>query len=85
MERQAKHLYEKMVDFKRFATILLAAGVFFYLGIIIPSTTKNTMELNIMSLASIAFLAFSIFLFSRSKKYKKELLELDDAKELMKK
>jgi NhaP-type Na+/H+ or K+/H+ antiporter len=81
MERQAKHLYEKMVDFKRFATILLAAGVFFYLGIIIPSTTKNTTELNIMSLASISFLAFSIFLFSRSKKYKKELLELDDAKE----
>jgi uncharacterized membrane protein YfcA len=81
MEKQAKHLYEKMVDFKRFATIMLAAGVFFYLGTIIPSTTKSNLDLNIMSLASLFFLAVSIILFFRSKKYKKDLHELDDAQE----
>ncbi|MDP4154175.1 MAG: YrhC family protein, partial [Bacillota bacterium] len=33
MKNEAKQLYEKMVDLKRFAVILLAAGVFFYLGV----------------------------------------------------
>ncbi|MDQ6599745.1 YrhC family protein [Bacillus salipaludis] len=29
MKIQTKYLFEKMVDFKRFATVLLAVGVFF--------------------------------------------------------
>jgi hypothetical protein len=83
MEKQAKYLFEKMVDFKRFATIFLAAGVFFYLGIIIPS---NHNHLNIMSLVSISFLVVSIILFTRSKKFRRELLEHEDGHEyLMKK
>ncbi|HJV18000.1 MAG TPA: YrhC family protein [Bacillales bacterium] len=81
MEKRAKHLYEKMIDYKRFATIMLAAGVFFYLGTIIPSTTKSNFDLNIMSFASLFFLAVSIILFFRSKKYRKDLLELDDTQE----
>jgi NhaP-type Na+/H+ or K+/H+ antiporter len=81
MEKQAKQLYEKMVDFKRFATIMLAAGVFFYLGTIIPSTTKSNFDLNIMMIASLFFLAVSIILFFRSKKYRKDLNELDDTQE----
>jgi NhaP-type Na+/H+ or K+/H+ antiporter len=81
MEKQAKQLYEKMVDFKRFATIMLAAGVFFYLGTIIPSTTKSNFDLNIMMIASLFFLAVSIILFFRSKKYRKDLHELDDTQE----
>ena len=86
MENQAKHLYEKMVDLKRFATIFLSAGVFFYLGIIIPSNQSNHLNLNIMGLASITFLVVSILLFTGSKKYRQELLEHDDAQEyLMKK
>ncbi|MEH7887148.1 YrhC family protein, partial [Bacillus sp. JJ1609] len=28
----AKQIYEKMVDYKQFATVLLTVGVFFYLG-----------------------------------------------------
>lgn len=79
MDKQAKHLYEKMVDFKRFATIFLAAGVFFYLGIIIPSNQNN--HLNSMCLASISFLVVSIILFTRSKKFSLELLEHEDSQE----
>jgi NhaP-type Na+/H+ or K+/H+ antiporter len=85
MEKQAKRLYEKMVDFKRFATIFLAAGVFFYLGIIIPNQ-NNHLNLNIMILASISFLGVSIILFIQSKKLRQELLEHEDGQEyLMKK
>jgi NhaP-type Na+/H+ or K+/H+ antiporter len=86
MEKQAKYLYEKMVDLKRFATIFLAAGVFFYLGIIIPSNQSNHLNLNIMSLASITFLVVSILLFTGSKKCRQKLLDHEEGQEyLMKK
>ncbi len=55
MKQDSKVLYDKMVDFKRFAVLLLAVGVFFYLGVIIPSETKTGMDLNIMVISSIHF------------------------------
>ncbi|WML45476.1 YrhC family protein [Neobacillus sp. PS3-40] len=86
MESKAKHLYEKMIDFKRFATIMLAVGVFFYLGIIIPSATTSMMDLNIMILASMSFLALSILFFTKSKHFRLKLTELEEGQEyLMKK
>lgn len=77
MESQTKKLYEKMIDYKRFATILLATGVFFYLGVIIPSVAKRTMDLDIMILASLSFLAVSILLFTRSKQIKQRLQDIE--------
>lgn len=81
LKSQAKLLYEKMIDFKRFAVSVLAAGVFFYLGAIIPSASKNTMDLNIMTISSLALLMFSIVLFILSKQYRQKLLELDEGQE----
>lgn len=81
LKSQAKLLYEKMIDFKRFAITVLAAGVFFYLGAIIPSESKNTMDLNIMSISSMALLMLSIVLFIRSKHYRQKLMELDEGQE----
>lgn len=83
MKNQAKHLYEKMVDFKRFAVIALAAGVFFYLGVIIPAETKNAMDLNIMTISSLSFLALSIRLFFQSRKHRQKLMELDEGQEYL--
>ncbi|XJZ26307.1 YrhC family protein [Bacillota bacterium Lsc_1132] len=83
MKNQAKQLYEKMVDYKRFAVTVLAAGVFFYLGVIIPADTKTTIDLNIMTLSSIAFLAVSIGLFIRSKQYRQKLMELEEGQEYL--
>jgi NhaP-type Na+/H+ or K+/H+ antiporter len=86
VKQQAKSLYEKMVDFKRFATILLAVGVFFYLGLIIPSDTKSEMDVNIMVLSSLSFLALSILFFIQSKQCQIKLSEMDEGQDyLMKK
>jgi predicted MFS family arabinose efflux permease len=85
MKNQAKQLYEKMVDLKRFAIILLAAGVFFYLGVIIPSDTKNTMDVNIMIIASTAFIAVSLLLFINEKLCRKKLLAMEEDNEILKK
>ncbi|MDP4104838.1 MAG: YrhC family protein [Bacillota bacterium] len=85
MKNEAKQLYEKMVDLKRFAVILLAAGVFFYLGVIIPSATKSTMDVNIMIIASTAFIAVSLLLFINEKLCRKKLLALEESDEILKK
>jgi hypothetical protein len=84
MNQSAKQLYEKMVDYKRFAVILLAVGVFLYLGVVLPTGTKAVMELNIMMCASSILLAGSIFFFSYSKAYKTKLLDIDEDEEYMK-
>jgi hypothetical protein len=85
MKNQAKQLYEKMVDLKRFAVILLAAGVFFYLGVIIPSDTKSTMDVNIMVIASTTFIAISLLLFINVKHCREKLLEMEEDNEILKK
>ena len=78
MDKQVKNLYEKMVDFKQFAVVLLAVGVFFFLGVIIPSDTKSEMDINIMMISSMSFLAFSIFLFIQSKQCQLKLMDMED-------
>lgn len=78
MKNQAKQLYEKMVDLKRFAIILLAAGVFFYLGVIIPTQTKSTMDINIMMIASTAFIAISLLLFINARSCREKLIEMEE-------
>lgn len=85
MKNQTKLLYEKMIDLKRFAVVLLAAGVFFYLGVILPSDTKTTMDLNIMMIASTSFIAVSLLLFIQVKQCRAKLLELDDNEDYLQK
>ncbi|MEH7414045.1 YrhC family protein [Neobacillus drentensis] len=78
MKQQTRVLYEKMVDFKRFGTVLLAVGIFFYLGVIIPVEAKTELELNLMVLSSATFIAFSILFFIQAKQCQSKLLEMDD-------
>jgi hypothetical protein len=86
MKTHAKQLYEKMVDYKRFAIALLAVGAFFYLGVIIPQEAKEAFSLNIMAASSAVFLAGSIYFFSVSRKLRSKLSEMDEGEEfLMKK
>ncbi|WP_342432395.1 YrhC family protein [Neobacillus sp. FSL H8-0543] len=81
MKQHSKFLYDKMVDFKRFAVLLLAVGVFFYLGVIIPSETKTEMDLNIMMLSSMSFLAVAILFFIQSKKCELKLNEMENGQD----
>ncbi|WP_254842618.1 YrhC family protein [Bacillus sp. MRMR6] len=82
LEQRAKKLAEKMADFRRFAIILLAVGVFFYLGVIIPSD-KSEMDLNIMMMASMSLLAISIFLFIQAKKCQLKLMDMEEGNDQM--
>ena len=78
MDKQTKKIYEKMVDFRQFAVVLLAVGVFFFLGVIIPSDFKSEMDVNIMMIASMSFLAVSILLFIQSKQCQIKLSDMED-------
>jgi NhaP-type Na+/H+ or K+/H+ antiporter len=78
MKNKAKILSEKMVDFKSFAVILLTVGVFFYLGVIIPTDIKNELDQNIMIICSTSFLAVSILFFIESKKCQLKLMDIED-------
>lgn len=78
MDKQTKKIYEKMVDFRQFAVVLLAVGVFFFLGVIIPSDSKSEMDVNIMMIASMSFLAVSILLFIQSKQCQIKLMDMED-------
>lgn len=79
MDKQTKSLKDKMVDFKQFAVVLLAVGVFFYLGVIIPSDAKTEMDINIMMISSASFLAVSIFLFIQSKQCQLKLMDNENS------
>jgi predicted MFS family arabinose efflux permease len=78
VDQKTKKIYEKMVDFKQFAVVLLAVGVFFFLGVIIPSDTKSEMDVNIMMIASMSFLAISILFFIQSKQCQLKLNDMED-------
>lgn len=83
MNGHVKDLYGKMVDYKRFAIVLLTVGVFFFLGVILPSAAKTEMELNIMIIGSLAFLAASILFFTFSKQCEMKLLDMEEDPENM--
>jgi predicted MFS family arabinose efflux permease len=78
VDKQTKSLNEKMVDFKQFAIVLLAVGVFFFLGVIIPSDSKSEMDVNIMMISSMSFLAVSILFFIQSKQCQLKLMDMED-------
>jgi NhaP-type Na+/H+ or K+/H+ antiporter len=83
IDLDAKQLYEKMIDFKQYGTVLLAVGVFFYLGTIIPSETKVMTDIYIATGASVSFLAGSVSFFSISKKFRNQLIETEEGQELL--
>ncbi|PLT35241.1 hypothetical protein CUU64_04205 [Bacillus sp. V5-8f] len=68
-----------MVDFQRFAVTLLCVSVFFYLGTVIPSEGKTVFTTYIMMGVTVLFLVGSITFFMLSRKYKKILLDQDEA------
>lgn len=78
MDKQTKNIYEKMVDFRQFGVVLFAVGVFFFLGVIIPSDSKSEMDVNIMMIASMSFIAVSILLFIQSKQCQLKLMDMED-------
>lgn len=73
-----KQMTEKMVDYKRFAIVLLAVGVFFYLGVIIPTENKTQVYNEVMMAMTAILLSSSIFFFTKSKKYQQKINQIDN-------
>jgi hypothetical protein len=86
MKIEAKNIYEKMIDFHRFASVLLAIGVFFYFGMIIPQETATAVTKLVSAGGSMIALVLSILFFYGSKKLRKKLEDSEEGQEyLMKK
>jgi len=78
MEKTLKDLSGKLADYKRFAIVLLAVGVFFYLGVIIPAVHEVKWHDEAMAITSVLTLGTSIFFFAKVKKYKKMISDMTD-------
>jgi glucose uptake protein GlcU len=78
MKQTAKQLAEKIIDYSRFATVMLAVGGFFYLGVIIPSDLRTEQDLYVMMFASTGFLIGSLIFFYQAKQCRKKLAEMED-------
>ena len=63
--QKAKRYYEKMVDYKQFARVMIALSAFLYLGVIIPTVEKNQTDLIIMMTVTTIFLIGSILFLIR--------------------
>ena len=81
--QKAKGYYEKMVDYKQFARVMLALSAFLYLGVIISSVEKSQTDLILMMSVTTIFLVGSIFFLIRSKAYYQKLLNMEDGQEFL--
>ena len=81
--QKAKRYYEKMVDYKQFARVMLALSAFLYLGVIIPSVEKNQTDLIILMSVTTIFLVGSILFLIRSKSYYHKLLNMEEGQEFL--
>jgi len=80
---QAKEYYEKMVDFKQYAKVMLAISAFFYLGVLLPTIDKSQMEVIMMMIITTVFLVGAVFFLMRSKSYYKKLLETEEGQDFL--
>jgi hypothetical protein len=81
--QKAKQYYEKMVDYKQYARVMIAVSAFLYLGVIIPSVEKNQTDLIMMMTVSTIFLVGSILFLIRSKSYYQKLLDTEEGQEFL--
>jgi len=81
--QKAKQYYEKMVDFKQYARVMIAISAFLYLGVVIPSVEKNQTDLILMMVITTVFLLGSILFLIGSKSYYKKLLDMEEGKEFL--
>lgn len=74
-ELSLKALKEKVVDYTRFAHVLLSLGVFMFLGVVIPDPEKGAFEVNLAMIMSVIFLAGSFFFYYKSSRINQKMLD----------
>ncbi|MFD1736670.1 YrhC family protein [Bacillus salitolerans] len=78
MNQQLKTIQDKIVDYTRFAMVLLAVSVFMFIGVIVPSEGKQEIQTYTMMVSTIIFLAAALFFFQKVIGYKRQLAEMED-------
>jgi Na+/citrate or Na+/malate symporter len=76
-------MYEKMMDYRQFGIVLLAAGAFFYLGVILPSKAAVMADKYIAMGASAGFLILSVLFFKLAKNCQGKLAESEEGQEYL--
>ncbi|WP_421380025.1 YrhC family protein [Bacillus salacetis] len=78
MKNIKKNLNDKLIDYKRFAFVLVSLSVFLYLGAVLPVEEKTLFKTYMLMSGTIVMLGFSGLFFYRAAKLKKQLADMDD-------
>ncbi len=73
MHDKPKMLQEKVVDYKRYAYILLALSVFLFLGLIVPNEAATLNQQKILIGLNICSLVFAAFFHKMAMKCQEQL------------
>ncbi|WP_156791505.1 YrhC family protein [Bacillus sp. SG-1] len=78
MENIKKNLSDKIIDYKRFAFVLVSVSVFLYLGAVLPVEEKTIFQTYTLMGGTIIMLGFSGMFFYQAAMLKKKLTDMDD-------
>ncbi|WP_409251451.1 YrhC family protein [Bacillus sp. SCS-153A] len=78
MKNIKKNLNEKIIDYKRFAFVLVSVSVFLYLGAVLPVEEKTLLKTYVLMGGTVVMLGFSGLFFYQAAKLKKKLTDMDE-------
>jgi hypothetical protein len=73
-----KTLNDKIIDYKRFAFVLVSLSVFLYLGAVLPVEEKTVFKTYMLMGGTVVMLGFSGLFFYQAAKLKRKLTDMDD-------
>ncbi|RDI44072.1 YrhC family protein [Falsibacillus pallidus] len=80
-----KNVFNKMMDYKRFAFILMALSAFLYIGVVIPAAGKTLHKEYALMAGTLASTAFAAYFFFQSIKLRKILNESEEGQDFLSK
>ncbi|RIW37624.1 hypothetical protein D3H55_03365 [Bacillus salacetis] len=78
MKNIQKTLNDKIIDYKRFAFVLVSMSVFLYLGAVLPLEEKTLLKTYVLMGGTVVMLGLSGLFFFQAARLKKKLSEMDD-------
>jgi hypothetical protein len=78
LETIKKNINDKIIDYKRFAFVLVSLSVFLYLGAVLPVEEKTLFKTYMLMGGTVTMLGFSGLFFYQAARLKKKLTEMDD-------
>jgi hypothetical protein len=78
LENMKKNVNDKIIDYKRFAFVLVSLSVFLYLGAVLPLEEKTLLKTYMLMGGTVVLLGLSGVFFFQAARLKKKLAEMDD-------